>query len=124
MDEKTIFYPIIGIILHQSLRIPLYLIDVVPGGNLTVERIVFAARIHSSSNPCIFRSGEQVAELLVSAGADVRAKNGRGEMPMDLARNEMVLALLLSAAQELDKREEEEEEVGKWSSGARFSSCP
>eukprot|EP00752_Nemacystus_decipiens_P011322 g10061.t2 len=50
----------------------------------------------------------RVAELLIRAGADVRAKNGRGETPMDVARNEMVLALLLSAAQELDKREEEE----------------
>ena len=37
----------------------------------------------------------------------MRAKNGRGEMPMDLARNEIVLTLLRSAAQELDRREED-----------------
>ena len=63
----------------------------------------------SSSHPHKYCVVQQVAELLIRAGADVRAKNGRGEMPTDLARNEMVLALLLSATQELDKREEEEE---------------
>lgn len=63
----------------------------------------------------MLRLGQQVAELLIGAGADVRAKNGRGEMPMDLTQNELVLALLLSAAQELDKRDEEE--VRRWSNG-------
>ncbi|CAN0157602.1 unnamed protein product [Ectocarpus sp. 12 AP-2014] len=50
----------------------------------------------------------QVVELLVGAGADVGAKNDRGEKPVDLVTNESVMALLVSAAQELDKREEEE----------------
>lgn len=50
----------------------------------------------------------QVIELLLGAGADVRAKNDGGEKPMDLVRSEAVLALLLSAAQEADKQEDEE----------------
>lgn len=47
---------------------------------------------------------------MIGAGADVRAKNDRGETPTDLLRNDAILALLVSAAQELDKQEEEEEE--------------
>ncbi|CAM9091522.1 unnamed protein product [Ectocarpus fasciculatus] len=50
----------------------------------------------------------RVVELLIGAGADVGVKNDRGEKPVDLVTNESVLALLVSAAQELDKREEEE----------------
>lgn len=50
---------------------------------------------------------------MIGAGADVGVKNDRGEKPVDLVTNESVLALLVSAAQELDKREEEE--VRHWS---------
>lgn len=50
---------------------------------------------------------------MIGAGADVGAKNDRGEKPVDLVTNESVLVLLVSAAQELDKREEEE--VRHWS---------
>lgn len=39
----------------------------------------------------------------------MRAKNDRGEKPTDVLRNEAILALLVSAAQELDRQEEEEE---------------
>ncbi|CAN0049439.1 unnamed protein product [Pylaiella littoralis] len=51
----------------------------------------------------------RVAELLLGEGADVRAKNDRGEKPTDVLRNEAILALLVSAAQELDRQEDEEE---------------
>lgn len=50
----------------------------------------------------------RVTELLVANGADLRAKNDRGEEPLDLATDGGVQALLLSASQELEKREEEE----------------
>lgn len=46
---------------------------------------------------------------MIGAGADVRAKNDRGEKPTDLLRNEAILALLVNAAHELDKQEEKEE---------------
>ena len=102
-----------------TLRTPPFVVTVCsPVTSVPLKLNGFTARIHSRSNLPMFRRGDQVAELLISAGADVRAKNGRGEMPMDLARNEIVLALLLSAAQELDKREEKE--VRKWSSGTRL----
>lgn len=42
----------------------------------------------------------------------MRAKNDRGEKAMDLLRNDAILALLLSAAQELGKQEEEEVRTG------------
>lgn len=50
----------------------------------------------------------RVAELLIGAGAAVRARNNRGEKPSDLASGGAIGALLLSASQELEKREEAE----------------
>lgn len=55
----------------------------------------------------------RIAELLLAAGADVRAKNCRGEMPRDVLlsaslNGDAIMALLMSTSDELDKREEEE----------------
>lgn len=48
------------------------------------------------------------AEVLIGAGADVRAKNDRDERAQDLATDGAVVALLLSATEELHKQEEDE----------------
>ena len=50
----------------------------------------------------------RVVELLLAAGADVRARNDRGETPRDVATDDAVVALLMSASHDIEKREEEE----------------
>lgn len=50
----------------------------------------------------------KVTEMLLAAGADIRAKNERELKPLDSAAGEGVRALLMSALQAFDQREEEE----------------
>lgn len=79
------------------------------GGDTALHWASSAKRDDASDRGNLEERSLRVAELLLGAGADLRAKNQRGETPLDLATGNAVMALLLSASQELDKREEEEE---------------
>lgn len=78
------------------------------GGDTALHWACSGERGDASAEGSFEERSLRAAEVLIGAGADVRAENDQGETAQDLATSTTVMALLLSAKEDLYKQEEDE----------------